>query len=147
MTETLAERFARAHGAPQELDGLIVHTMWRLQVAAGKRVLLRRLGQVPNPVQGVRVKLNGGTVTVNAQELPDVVLWADTSPAEVTLTCNKDGELRVWNCWRDPQGTMQAWIGNAGLLVDVSDTSVRLKCSDGNDQFSPTDLEVEIRLL
>jgi hypothetical protein len=40
---------------------------------------------------------------------------------------------------------MQAWIGDAGMIVEAFEHRTRLKCGDGSHPFSPTDLEVELK--
>lgn len=132
---TLAERFKREMGSAQEVEGVPVHNMYRRTVSNGARLCVRRLRALATPVQGIRLKLNTGTITVNGVELKDVVLWADTAPTDVEVICNTgespEGELRVWNCWRDPDGTMQAWLGDAGIVVEEADGRILLRCSSG----------------
>jgi hypothetical protein len=64
--------------------------------------------------------IKGGALVVNGQQLTNAVFWHDTAPAEVTVEVvgKRPAELQVWNCWRDERGTTQAWIGNAGLIVE-----------------------------
>ncbi|HSC14144.1 MAG TPA: hypothetical protein VLI71_03465 [Gammaproteobacteria bacterium] len=94
------------------------------------------------------MKLDKGTLLVNGESLKDVVLWMDTAPDRVELVCNvkpTGAELRVWNCWRDAEGIMQAWMGDAGIVVvDISSDRTVLRCSDGSHAFDPVDLEVEL---
>jgi hypothetical protein len=53
--------------------------------------------------------------------------------------------LRAWNVWCDPAGTMQAWIGNAGMIVrEGSAGEVVLCCSDGFGEASVDDLVVTL---
>ena len=94
---TLAERFERDGGAPQEVEGVLVHGMYRRSVADGARVRLRRRHAIATPVQGIRLKLDKGKLVVNGQDLGDVVLWADTAPEDVELIC-KTGKIRRLNC-------------------------------------------------
>jgi hypothetical protein len=79
------------------------------------------------------MKLHVGQIAVNNGAMDDVVLWRDTAPDNVDLVClsaDAGAELRVWNCWRDERGTMQAWIGNAGIrAVHTSADSVTLECN------------------
>jgi hypothetical protein len=98
----------------------------------------------------VRLKLRGGHLDINEQQLDDVVLWTETSPspthATIRATSRKPAALRVWNAWRDNSGTMQAWIGNAGILVEEQSNEVTLKCSDGFDEPTFDDLIVKLTL-
>ena len=53
----------------------------------------------------------------------------------------------MWNSWRDGQGAMQAWVGDAGMLVEEGEGGrIVLRCSDGFDRPSFDDLVVELEL-
>lgn len=149
MIQTLAERFAIAKGAPLNVDGEVVVNMYRRTVNDGQKVAVRVLKRIEHPVQGLRIKLSEGTIRVNEQDLKEAVIWLDTAPHEFELLCNtKKGatsELRVWNCWQDANGVTQAWIGNAGIVADETDSRVVLKCSSGTGAFDPRHLEAELR--
>lgn len=137
----LAELLAAAEGKPITYEGLLVHGIVRRQIADRITVCVRRLNAVSSPVQGLRVKLDGGEMVVNTQRLKDVVLWADSAPHEVHLVClpkGKSATLKIWNVWRDGNGVMQAWIGNAGMLVEERHAGLRLACSDG---YGPVDFQ------
>jgi hypothetical protein len=146
---TLAERFAAVEGAPVDVDGRLAHMLYELPpiaAPAALRIALRAAGARP---EGLRLKARHGRVVVNGEGLDDVVLWSDTAPPEVVAELQPGGRrpmsLRMWNTWRDPQGTMQAWIGDAGMLVDEGEPVV-LRCSDGFDRPSFDDLVVELEL-
>ena len=145
----LAERFARDRGAPQVVDGVTVHNSFRHTVMRGSRVHIRRLAATTSAVQGLRVKLlKGGFLRVNNQRSKEVVLWADTSPEDLEILCapsTETAEFIAWNCWRDAKGIMQAWIGDAGIVIEGSDNTFLLRCSAGYHRFSPTDLDIELR--
>lgn len=147
-TTTLAERFAKSRGEPQDVGGTLVHNIYRRLVAAGEALRVRRIRAVAAPVQGLRVKVDKGTMTVNGRELQDVVLWADSAPSEVELVCHTGkhatGELRVWNCWKERDGVMQAWLGDAGMTIEDGRERVGIRCSDGTHPFEPSDFEVEL---
>lgn len=116
-----------------ELDGAPVYSTFRKRVTPGGRVTIRRLRQHDGVVQGLRLKVTRGSMlAANGESAPDMVLWADTAPAEVALEFAGPGEaeLRVWNCSRDSAGSMQAWIGNAGIRVaEKSARSITLSCN------------------
>ncbi len=107
--------------------------------------MVKRLSSINSPVQGLRIKATKGTIQVNGQSQTDIILWADTSPASVELTIHaKNGcELKAWNVWRRDD-IAQAWIGNAGMLIDKVDDVVTLKCSDGIGEADFTDLVVQL---
>src|SRR6185437_635144 len=107
MKPTLAERFARDRGAPQEVDGLVVHNIYRRKVGDREHIRIRRLRAVSVPPQGLRVKVDRGSLLINKQELKEAVLWAETAPEEVEATCRlrgAAGELMIWNCWQNSAG-------------------------------------------
>ena len=87
---------------------------------------------IPEPVQGIRVKTSVGRLRINDGEHADQVLWRDTAPDECVfeLRSKKAAEIIIWNCWRDERGTMQAWIGNCGMVTnEVSPNAARCECN------------------
>jgi len=106
------------------------------------------LNATADPAQGLRLKVDKGSVVVDGRKYKDVVLWADSAPADVEVTCdtgkNSTAELRVWNCWKEDDGVMQAWLGDAGMVIDEHDQRVSIRCGDGTHPFDPRDLEVEL---
>jgi hypothetical protein len=148
----LAEELAAAQGGPIERDGQLVHMLYELPpVTSPARLRVALTAGAPRP-QGLRLKARGGSVRVNDQLLDDVVLWTDTAPPELTVelvpkSASKPLVLRAWNAWRDPAGSTQAWIGDAGLLIaDEGDGSVVLSCSDGFDAVDFSDLVARLTL-
>jgi hypothetical protein len=144
MAERIAERFSAARGAPVELDGRLVHMLHELPpltAPADLRVALR--AGAPRP-QGLRLRARGGDMVIDGRTLDDAVLWTDTAPPEVLVALRPRATMtvRLWNVWRDGAGTMQAWIADAGMLVEDG----RLRCSDGVDRPSFGDLEVTLAL-
>ncbi len=99
------------------------------------------------PISGLRLKATKGKIEVNGQQHSEIVLWADTSPEDVLITtsCKSDCELKAWNVWRIDDLT-QAWVGNAGLVVDEHDHSITLRCSDGVGDVDFDDFVVQIEL-
>jgi hypothetical protein len=86
----------------------------------------------------------------NDQLLDDLVIWSDNSPERERIelaptTPGKEMTVRIWNAWRDAAGTMQAWIGDTGVVVDVLDPEhVVLRCSDGSPPPLFTDLVIDL---
>lgn len=152
MSARLAERLAAAQGAPIEVDGKLVHMMFELPPISDAAELHIELETDSARPQAVRLKARGGKLLLNDQLVDDVVLWSDTAPPSVTASLRpqssgKPMTLRVWNAWRDPAGTMQAWIGDAGMLVEEpAPGAVVLRCSDGFDAPSFDDLIVRLEL-
>lgn len=129
---TLAQRFIDGSGAPVELDGRIVIQMYRRIVEPKERFKLTFVRARSSPVQGACIKLKTGKIDIAEQLLAEPVLWLDTAPPTVDFACanRKQSELRIWNCWRDDNDVMNAWTGNAGLIVDEqADGRVLLRCN------------------
>jgi hypothetical protein len=145
----LADLLAAAEGKPVQYQGLIVHGIVRQEIAKPAVVIVRRLQASESPVQGLRIKLDNGDIEVAGQRLRDVVLWANTAPDEVELSCVPKGQsatLKFWNVWRDENSTMQAWIGHAGILVERQDSRLLFRCSDGYAPVNFGDLVVEVAI-
>jgi len=141
MGTKLAELLQAAGGGPIDWSGQRVHMMYELPQPEAAQELLIRFGQPsPGRPQGLRIKVRGGLVELNGEQLDDVVLWSDTAPETVLvrlLPAKAKGPMtvRIWNAWRDTAGTMQAWIGNSGMLVEHQDEGTTvLRCSDGFDE-------------
>jgi len=119
--------------------------------AIGDGTSLRIDFEDPNPArpQGLRLEVRGGTLEIAGNDLTDVVLWSDSAPKSVRATVKATRgsvNLRLWNCWRDPAGSVQAWIGNAGILVSETTTGIVLRCSDGFDDVTFGDLVAAVQI-
>jgi hypothetical protein len=149
MSESLAARFARDKGAPQEVGDDIAHAIYKRQVRPGMKVVISLAPGKTDPVQGLCMKVQGGKLKVEESVASDIVLWTDSAPptviAEVLQTKGESGELRVWNCWRGRHGSTDAWLGDAGMVVVEDGEVVELQCSDGRPLFTKTDLVVRLR--
>jgi hypothetical protein len=145
---SLSELFAKSGGEPILLGDQQVHSIFVGKIWTGDHVRVRRLGVTASPVQALRLKIVGGKLLINKQSLRDIVLWSDTAPEETVLVAeNADSgaTIKIWNAWRDSQGTMQAWLGDAGMLIDKKGVrGIRLRCSDGLGGVNFDDLVVEI---
>lgn len=149
----LAERFQESRGAPVEWQGHTVHMIYETSVAADEALRIEFTEPSPARPQALRLRARNGQLEVDGQLLDDVVLWSDSSPSTVVAAAHpREGKkavsVRVWNAWRDPVGTMQAWIGNAGMLVDEdSEGVVWLRCSDGFDDPTFADLVATVQIV
>src|SRR5687768_3585126 len=117
--ETFAEQFARTQGQPIIVDGRPAVGMLKLPLMSGQRMRLIWRHAIAEPPQGVVMKVAKGAIVVAGGPENDFVLWRDTSPPEVRLEYagSQKTELRLWNCWRDDRGVMNAWLGNAAMRV------------------------------
>ncbi|MHA7683083.1 hypothetical protein [Cupriavidus sp. PET2-C1] len=41
--------------------------------------------------------------------------------------------MKAWNVWR-VDGVIQAWIGNAGMIVEGNAEKIKFRCSDGTSE-------------
>jgi hypothetical protein len=127
-----SERFAQNRVERILVDGREIVSILRIPVRPGDRVRIAWNHAIETPLQGIRVRLHKGKLSIMEQDLEDVVLWRDTAPPESVLECRSRGEaeLRIWNCWRDHLGVMQAWVGNAGMRVEERGSrTFRLECN------------------
>lgn len=146
-TRTFGEQFMDSRGAPIRYRGQEVHAYYRLPVTNRVVVRVRFVSVNPQVRQALRFTVAGGNLVVNGQALSNVVLWSDTAPrvSEIEIVPSTTNcTVKVWNAWEDESGVMQAWIGNGGMLVDVSPSGVRLQCSDGVGGPSFGDLVAEL---
>lgn len=145
---TLAERFVLNEGQPLEVEGVLVHSIFRRAVSHGEVVRVRFVHKTQTPPQGIRFKVEGGSVEVRGQRLEDVVCWAETAPDEFEIRCStgeaEQAQFLAWNCWRDENGTTHAWLGDAGFTAEQDGQKAVLRCSDGTPGFDPTDLVLEL---
>lgn len=154
MSQKLSERFRASQGAPIDLGGREIIMMWELDdLSAGDSIRIQfDPPQLVRP-QALRVKSRRGTIGVNGESLTDVVLWSDSAPASLEILAEPKSpggslNVRVWNAWRDEEGTMQAWIGNAGIVVEEAGPgTVMLRCSDGFDEPTFDDLIAKVEVV
>ena len=151
MGNKLSELFQVSGGKPVDWAGHLVHMMYEMTGPTADQELLIQFGQsAPARPQALRIRVRGGLVELNGQELDDVVLWSDSAPQKVVMgfrpvNADEPMTVRIWNAWRDPAGTMQAWIGNSGMLVEERDDgSTVLRCSDGFEDPNFDDLVAEL---
>ena len=148
MAEKLADVFQQAQAPSITWEGRVVHSMFELPPArhdATLRVTFE--STTKDRPEGLRLKVRGGAAQIDGQDLDDVVLWSDSAPPVVDVPIRADERgavLRVWNCWHDPAGAMQAWIGNAGMLVNQTSSGYRLECSDGFGEAEFGDLVISV---
>lgn len=146
MTETLSSLFQKSKGAPIEIDGRVVQSIFKTKISrASQTFLVRRVKAKDSPRQGVRVKVAKGEVEVNEQRHQEIILWADTSPESLVITVHAkpECELKIWNVWMVDE-IVQAWVGNSGIIVSGTEAAVTLECSDGYGQVDFSCLIIEM---
>jgi hypothetical protein len=146
--KTFGELFMQSKGEPITYLDKEVHAIHRIAVSSRTRLSISVLGANPSVRQAIRITIEKGTALVSGMDLQDVVLWTDTAPKTVEVDVSPTSKgcmVKLWNAWADSAGTMQAWIGNAGMLIEQVDAGLRVRCSDGIGEPSFSDLILEIK--
>lgn len=149
MDKTLAQLFQESKGAPLTIGEDEIRQINKIEISKGRHFLdVARIKSKARPVQGVRIKLVNGTVSVTGHSHPEIILWADTSPdmLRLELESKSKTELRLWNVWR-VDDLVQAWVGNSGMRIKDTGAGMVMECSDGNDGATFDDLVVRINLV
>lgn len=150
MSRSLAERLADATGGPVDFDGRSVTMLYEFDPIGRVTDFELELRASEDRPQGVRLKARGGDLVINGERMTDAVLWSDTAPPTIAVRAvPKKGasvSLKLWNAWRDANGTIHAWSGEAGLAVDSSsDDEVVIVASDGLRPVEFENLRVVVR--
>jgi hypothetical protein len=151
MTDTLSDLFAEARSSVVEWDGGHAYAVYEL-VDVPEQLIVEFGDAKASPVQGLRLKIRGGSLLVNGMKTDDLLLWRETAPDRVIVRVERRGSARVslkaWNVWRGGSDVVQAWLGNAGMRVESGDDGrhVELRCSDGVGPVAFDDLQVRLNL-
>lgn len=144
-SDILCDIFDQTHSEVIRWEGLTVRSLIRMAPPFDS-LLLHFDERKRNPVQGLRIRATGGALSVNGVESSDVLLWMDSAPQDVTLHVGDAPEIRLWNVWRGRIGATQAWLGNAGILLEKSTNGdLTLRCSDGHGEVDFGDLVLSVR--
>jgi hypothetical protein len=161
MATSMMQRFADSGFEPVDVDGDLVHPMYRVQIEQGDRVRIEWLRAGSPRVQGLSLRLRmpgcsgrrgeGGLLRVEDVEAPTIVLWMDTAPLVVEAECidlKPGAELQVSNRWRLADGREDEWLNNFGIKIEpFNGSGAILHCSDGyGDDMSFEDLVVRVEL-
>ena len=152
MSKAISKLFEEAKDTCVIWEGEPLYGLY--EMAAPQKFVVTILRSRASPVQGLTLKSYGGSLRINDVESPEMLIWADTAPARMTV-CFKPSEgrrakLKIWNTWRGKVGGVdvtQAWLGNAGMRVERSGSDLYFHCSDGEGPVDFKDLEVQITVL
>lgn len=150
MTKALSDVFASARAPRIDWEGEHVYAIYEM-TPAPQRLTVELLNATSSPVQGLSVKVTGGTLEVDGVAAPEMLLWHDTVPGKVVVRVKSDRgkkvSLKIWNIWRGTVGGVgvtQAWLGNAGMRVYHDGEELLLRCSDGEGPIDFDDLEARV---
>ena len=96
--------------------------------------------------QGVILKTKGDFLVNNLNYPNQIVLWKDTSPADVDFIIkSRNKELIIFNVWDVGNGTMHFWH-NGGAMEVKKENNLRIfYCNDGfpDDDFNDLIFSIE----
>jgi hypothetical protein len=147
--ESLNQRFARSNGAPIDVDGHEVHGLVRVPVRGGDRVRVRFVSARSRWPQGVQLLTRKGELLEGGIQGRAALLWNIQGKGERTVDVIARGgpiELQIWNVWQYEDGQTQAWVNNAGLVVEKRADAMVLRCSDGYGEPDFSNLVVEVTI-
>jgi hypothetical protein len=151
LPETLSDLFASAQRPVVEWAGAPAHALYEFEEIP-ESIGVEFVGGKPSPVQGLHIKYRGGLLIANDVGAEDLLLWRDTAPDRLTVRVEPRKKarpsLKIWNVWRGGLDVVQAWLGNAGMRVEVSPDGrqIDLHCSDGVGPVAFDDLQVRLTL-
>ncbi len=130
-------------------QGLKVRKAFRRAITREQVFDFEFLRATSDPVQRIVLGLRGGELELLGQRAKHFGLWRDTAPDRFGVRAipaepDAAAELVVWNEWRLRNGSVFAHLGNAGIVTTESETSVELRCSDGEGQVDFDDLVVRL---
>jgi hypothetical protein len=152
-------RFAEASFGPIDVDGLTVHPMLRLKASPGDTFEAVWISAHSPRVQGLSFRLRdpliagakgrAGMLRYGKVDSPGVGLWMDAEsmgPIEVLRT-KAGAELQVSNRWRMPDGRVDEWFQNYGMLIEeLTRDTYLLRCSDGIHMDGPEFDDLVVRV-
>jgi hypothetical protein len=150
MKRTLAQLFGEAKGPTVEYEGRTVHGVVFRHVNRAGTFVIRFIKAVPVPLQALRIRIDSGKLFVENSESAQILLRLDTAPGVVNVRYQPSpmgGRISFYNAWINEDGGVDAWLVNAGMLVEETANKMILRCSDGRGEPAFDDLIVEIEFL
>lgn len=143
---SFSEMFAEARSTHIAWDGGEIYGLYEFD-SLPTAFDIQFVNFAAEPIQGLRMKIRGGKLTVGDVEHDEIVLWTDTAPSYVDVKVDglHGSVLRVWNVWRTASGIEHAWLNNAAMKIEhPSNEEVLLRCSDGVGGSDFDDLVVRV---
>lgn len=147
MSVTLTELFEQSDDGVIQWQGDDVRAVISFEVSDRSRIRIRRLGSSRARAQAIKLGLNSGALRANGLSAPSVAVWSHTAPedCEVVVEGRRAHTLEVWNAW-SLDGVDNAWLGNAGIIMEPHAGGMTLRCSDGVGDPDFADLVVWIQI-
>lgn len=150
MKKTLGELFWETRAPTVEYEGLTVHRVVFKEVKEPGRFIVRFIKAIPKLVQALRINIYPGQLIIEETESPKMVLRLDTSPDTVEVLYRPSplgSRITIYNAWINEDGGIDAWLMNAGMLVEETGNKMILRCSHGRGEPTFADLIVEIEFV
>lgn len=150
---SLAEMFIKNKGEAININGSLVIMSQRLEVKTGQNAKIEFIKSKNDYRQGIELSLDKrkGYIEIKDQKLISPIFWKDTAPSTFIFKCfpkKEIGELNIWNIWQYVDDRVDAWIGNAGIIVEQEDAGIFLfRCSNGMGNIDFDDLVFRLILL
>jgi hypothetical protein len=148
--KNLSERFAESKGLPILHEGAEVHAIFRRELTGPASIKLWFRSVPKRAPQGLCFSLDSGELVLDGEKTKlKMRVWQDMAPPEIQIECLPKGKratLRIWNIWRNANDVTDAWIGNAGMIIESNDV-IHLRCSDGVGAPSFDDLVADLLIV
>jgi hypothetical protein len=147
MKKTLDELFWETRAHTVEYDGSTVHGAVFRDVKEPGRFIVRFIKAIPKLVQALRINIYPGQLIIAETEAPKMILRLDTSPDTVEVLYRPSplgSRITIYNAWINEDGGIDAWLVNAGMLVEEIGNKMMLRCSHGRGEPTFDDLIMEI---
>ncbi|KZN34371.1 hypothetical protein N480_22470 [Pseudoalteromonas luteoviolacea S2607] len=132
--KTLSEEFQSSMGESIEYEGMSISPIFIVELAGEKQLAINWLSPFSEYKQGVRIKIDKGTLLAKGESYSETTQWEDTCPNSVILKCipKKKAKLKSWNVW-DAKGLCHSWLGNTGINISKSESHFFLNSSVGQE--------------
>lgn len=147
------EQYLRLRRERIEYDGEIVYAVYRRVCNGPVELRVRRLVAANGSAdgvttQGVNIETRGARLSAAGSSGQGIVMWSDTAPDLVTLVSEGHvNELKIWNSYRTEAGTVEAWIGNAGMLITERGRNILRFACNSRPKITFEDLIFEIEFI
>lgn len=146
----LCDLFMQSRKPTVQYKGLTVHAAYFKHVKKPGAFIVRFLHEINFPIQALGIDIDDGIMVIEGFEVSKTILRRDTCPEVVIVHYDPPPwgtRLCLYNQWIDKNGNSDAWIGNAGMLVEEFGNKVFFHCSDGKGEPTFDDLIVEIEFI